>query len=34
MDYNKYLNGVKINITYRALEKDGITYVTDIQIKK
>lgn len=33
-DYNKYLNGVKINITYRALEKDGITYVTDIKIKK
>lgn len=33
-DYNNYLNGVKINITYRALEKDGITYVTDIKIKK
>lgn len=33
-DYNKYLNGVKINVTYRALEKDGITYVTDIKIKK
>lgn len=33
-DYNRYLNGVKINIVYRALEKDGITYVTDIKIRQ
>lgn len=33
-EYNSYLNGVRIDVTYRALEKDGITYVTDIKIKK
>lgn len=30
--YNKYLNGVKINIEYRSVQKDGVTYVTDIKI--
>lgn len=33
-DYNKYLNGVKIGVEYRAIERDNITYVTDIKIIK
>ena len=31
-EYNKYLNGAKINIQYRAVENEGVTYVTDIKI--